>query len=86
MSVAYLIEYILRDLTAPTARRATAVVLATVAAVAALAVVGFGFSDGIARAETNRVLRDPLALCVFAGDRSLGGRCALKRTCAFALV
>lgn len=72
MTPGYLIEFAVRDLTAPTARRATLVVLAAVAAAAAFAVAGFGFTAGVTRAETNRVLRDPLALCVFAGDRSIG--------------
>jgi hypothetical protein len=57
-----------RDLTDRTGRRATAVVVFTVAAAVAFALVGFGFTYGVRRVQEAKLKEDPLNLCVWAGS------------------
>jgi len=70
MPAGFLLEFAVKDLTAPTARRSTLVTAGAVGFAAAVAVAGFGFVRGVERGERAAILTDPLVFGLFADDRS----------------
>lgn len=57
-----------RDLTRPGARRTTLVSAVTVAVVTALTLIIFGLCSGYEAIRQDRIVHDPLTLCIWVGD------------------